>query len=493
MRFSWGPAPNNGAATAPPVGAGARWHERGDKNPDLDFNYDIARGNGWLLGMYDGRLVASATDQNLEMYAGARSGKSISVINNLLQYRGSVIVNDSKGELCAATAIHRAKVLGQKVGIIDPYHIVPDDLKDFRVRFDPMRRLRSENLYLIEDAGTVAGAFIVPSDDGNSRHWDESASAFFRTALLHVATFPSYESRTLDVVYDILMNGRDLGVLADGNHYHGMEGLRREMLANTICPAVIAGANTHFSRPDKEREGVMSTLRRQIDMLSYPAIRRTLSANGVALEALRQSPCTIYICLPVSRLYECKGLARCILMQTLPMCEAHPVPRGELPIWMVLDEIAALGKMEKILQSNAYLPGLGLRMINCWQSFSQPTEIYGREAGKLFQSNAGALCFFGIGGDEAAKRFLESRCGKTLYEQTTQSDVSPHGMISGTSGMSWSDRETPLLSADRAGIVTGRDSFRQIIVTPQGRPLLCDRVAYFNEPLKSLIKARRRR
>jgi type IV secretion system protein VirD4 len=52
--------------------------------------------------------------------AGSRSGKSVSIIGNLLFYKGSVLATDPKGELANITALRRQE-LGQEVYVLDPF------------------------------------------------------------------------------------------------------------------------------------------------------------------------------------------------------------------------------------------------------------------------------------------------------------------------------------------------------------------------------------
>ena len=57
--------------------------------------------------------------------AGSRAGKSVTLIDNLFFYHGSVLATDPKAELANITAARRA-ALGQKVYVLDPFEYASD-------------------------------------------------------------------------------------------------------------------------------------------------------------------------------------------------------------------------------------------------------------------------------------------------------------------------------------------------------------------------------
>ena len=122
--------------------------------------------------------------------AGSRAGKSVTLIGNLLFYRGSVLATDPKGELANITAARRA-ALGQKVHILDPFEIVAERLAGLRAHYNPMSVLVPDSKTIIEDAGLIADALVVSA--GKDPHWDETAKNFIEGIMLHVATDPKYD------------------------------------------------------------------------------------------------------------------------------------------------------------------------------------------------------------------------------------------------------------------------------------------------------------
>ncbi len=110
----------------PPRGSGIAG--RHEKAPSAAWGHPWQLGSSWdwktgevLLGHWEGRLIGRADDRHMITVAGARAGKSSTVlIPNLKRYPGSCIVLDPKGELARATAARRTE-LGQRVFVLDPF------------------------------------------------------------------------------------------------------------------------------------------------------------------------------------------------------------------------------------------------------------------------------------------------------------------------------------------------------------------------------------
>lgn len=158
-------------------------------------------GRKFLLGTVGGEVIGVEDDTHILLCAGSRSGKGRSVIiPNLLHYQGSVLAIDPKGELANITARRRGEGhagqyegLGQKICILDPFGKTADWLEPYKKSFNPMSILQPDSPTLVEDAGLIADAMVLPS--GHDEHWDESAKNFIETVILHVATDEYYEGQ----------------------------------------------------------------------------------------------------------------------------------------------------------------------------------------------------------------------------------------------------------------------------------------------------------
>lgn len=130
-------------------------------------------GDGVLIGYAYRNLLAvrpgSAGKKELGhfMWFGPnRSGKGLSITSNLLQWRGSALVVDIKGEISEATAGYRQDVLGQKVIILNPSSFERSH------RFDPFAEMETD-----EQIFSAATAFMSPDQDGENAVFAQRAAA----------------------------------------------------------------------------------------------------------------------------------------------------------------------------------------------------------------------------------------------------------------------------------------------------------------------------
>ena len=339
-----------------------------------------------------------------------------------------------------------------------------------------MRHLTPDNPRLIEHAGILAdGLVVIP--EGKDPFWDQAARAFVRGVVLHVAVDEVFEGfRNLKTVRDILMLGRDLGVV-EGKHYQGLEGLKIEMMASP-CYAVQYAASELFSMPDRTRESIMGSLRNQLEWLDYPAMRDQVARDDFALEELRGSEaCTIYLCLPVEYLVTASKWMRAIIKDTLRIVEETKRPDGP-PLVALLDESALLEPMRDLQTASAYLPGFGCRF---WQFYQSANQIDPKAMG-VYRSNAGIVQLFGNGGDTETLAWLSKRCGKTTIRVRRMGEVSAEERRRGRTGITASPETVDLISGDEAAQVFGRHTGHQLIIPQHGKPMVIERLKYYDHP-----------
>ena len=109
-----------------------------------------------LIGAFGNKLVGIEDNRHILTVAGSRAGKSVTLINNLLFYRGSVMATDPKAELANITAARRA-ALGQKVHVLDPFGNTSPGIAHLRKSYNPLAVLKPDSPTIIEDAGPDRG------------------------------------------------------------------------------------------------------------------------------------------------------------------------------------------------------------------------------------------------------------------------------------------------------------------------------------------------
>ena len=208
----------------------ARWLSPETIEASKRMAYDPASPGGKILiGAIGPKLIGIEDNRHILSVAGSRAGKSVTVIGNLLFYKGSVLATDPKAELANITAARRA-ALGQKVFVLDPFGQANKSAAPYRARFNPMASLKADNPTIIEDAGLIADGLVIAA--GRDPHWDESARNFIEGVILHVATALEHKGeRNLVTVRALITKALTIEVdEEDGEEYFP---LRDAMLANS--------------------------------------------------------------------------------------------------------------------------------------------------------------------------------------------------------------------------------------------------------------------
>ena len=416
-----------------------------------------ASADGGLLGLDDNRHCLTV--------AGSRAGKGVSVIvPNLCLYPGSALVIDPKGENAALTAARRGagspfcEGLGQAVHILDPFGTVPHHPC---ASFNPLSVFdleRAESYDLaIDDAALIADALVTPGGERES-HWDESARSVLEMLILHVLTTQPPEFCTLPRVRQLLMSGDFL---------EGMQG-------NDAFDGLIAGAAAALLALGKEERGsILSTARRNTKFLESPAMQRVLENSDFDLGDLKRRPMTLYLCLPASRLHTHSRWLRLIIGLALALMEREPI-RPVLPVLFLMDEFAALGKMDVIETAAGLMAGYGVKLWPILQDLTQLKRHY-RESWETFLGNAGLHQFFG-NTDLTTLEHVSKRLGKTHVLSVTESENARGGQ--GGQGLSTKADIANLLNPDEVEYFFARDRQKQIVLIPGQMPWALRRLSY---------------
>ena len=154
----------------------ARWvtPERIMESAALAYDPD-GPGGKVLIGALGGKLIGIDDNRHILTVGGSRSGKSVTLIDNLLFYPGSALCTDPKGELARITARRRA-ALGQKVYVLDPFNRC-GRRRLFRASYNPLpscaRRARRSS-GCDPDRRCARRRHRAEKDP----HWNESARNF---------------------------------------------------------------------------------------------------------------------------------------------------------------------------------------------------------------------------------------------------------------------------------------------------------------------------
>jgi type IV secretion system protein VirD4 len=367
--------------------------------------------DGLLIGrdIGTGKLMRYDGPAHLLTLAPTRAGKGVgTVIPNLLTVPRSVLVIDPKGE--------NAKVAGDArkrfgaVHILDPFGVTGLPAS----AYNPLGRLSAESLDLGEDAASLAEALVMdPPGQQSEAHWNEEAKALLSGLIMFAVAHEDADRKTLATVREYLTLPPER-----------FRALLELMQDSTAAGGLIArAANRFLGKSDREAASVMSSAQRHTHFLDSPRIVAATARSDFQFSALRHDLTSIFLVLPPNRLDAYSRWLRLLVAQALQDIarDAEAAQAGaqrlKQPALFLLDEFAALGRLEAVERAMGLMAGYGLQLWPILQDMSQLKDLYGARA-NTFVANAGVLQTFGVNDFETAKWLSQSMGKETIGYQT---------------------------------------------------------------------------
>ena len=367
----------------------------------------LAKSKGDLLIGRDtfGRMLRYDGPAHLLTIAPTRSGKGVgTIIPNLLTANRSVVCIDPKGENARVT-LRQRETFGP-VYCLDPFGISGRPT----ARYNPLDRLDAASLDLAEDAMTLADALVFDEHEAEA-HWNEEAKALIAGIILYVVCHDDAAHRTLTSVRDYLTLAPD-----------DFTALLTVMQASDGAGGLIArAANRHVSKSHREAAGVLSGAQRHTHFLDSPRIAQVVGGSDFTFADLKDNVASVFLILPPDRLDTYSRWLRLLVAQAIGEM-AGSSAKPPRPVLLLLDEFAALGRLQPVERAMGLMAGYGLQLWPILQDIHQLRSLYGKSAG-TFLSNAGVLQAFGVNDYDTADMLSKTMGRETIaYETGGQSE-----------------------------------------------------------------------
>ena len=360
----------------------------------------LQREDGLLVGRnpHTGRLLHYDGPAHLITLAPTRAGKGVgTVIPNLLAAERSVLVIDPKGE--NARIAGKARRRFGTVHVLDPFEVSGHP----SAAYNPLDRLTPDSLDLGEDAASLTEALVMdPPGQVTEAHWNEEAKAILGGLIMFCVCHEDRDRRSLATVREYLTLPPEklralLELMQDSDEAGGL---------------IARAANRFLGKADREAASVLSNAQRHTHFLDSPRIAKCLARSDFAFSDLRHRITSVFLVLPPNRMDAYSRWLRLLVSQTLQDI-ARDAERSQnasegrserlkAPALFLLDEFAALGRLEAVERAMGLMAGYGLQLWPILQDMSQLKDLYGDRAG-TFIANAGVQQVFGVNDFETAK------------------------------------------------------------------------------------------
>src|ERR1700726_4735376 len=420
--------------------------------------------DGVVLGCHAGHYLRHDGPEHVLCFAPTRSGKGVGlVIPTLLTWPGSAIIHDIKGENWQLTAGWRARF--GRVLLFDPTNPKP-------APYNPLLEVRRGDTE-VRDVQNVADILVDPEGALERRnHWEKTSHSLLVGAILHVLYAET--DKTLAGVAGFLSDPR-----------RPIETTLRAMMATPHLgerphPVVASSARELLNKSENERSGVLSTTMSFLGLYRDPVVAKVTGRSDWRIRDLVDGaqPISLYLVVPPSDIARTKPLMRLVLNQIgRRLTESLDTDRRRQRLLLMLDEFAALGRLDFFESQLAFMAGYGIRSFLITQSLNQLERAYGPNHAIL--DNCHIRIAFSTNDERTAKRVSDAL--GTATEMRAMKNYAGHRLSPWLGHLMVSRQETsrPLLTPGEVMQLSPSDA---IVMVSGVHPVRAHKVRYYEDP-----------
>lgn len=436
-----------------------------------------------FIGTIGKKTIGIRDDRHALTVAASRAGKGISVlIPNLCLYPGSMVVIDPKGELATITAARRGsgsqycQGMGQDIHVLDPFEVSRNSAPQYHSSYNPLDIIDLNDESAIDEADLIAESLIYAGPGDRDSHWIDAGRNLLKALILF--TVAAYRDRPKQKTLPEVRR-----ILSSKSLFNTLETMEKQSGKGAIGDVMAQEATTALDMGDKERGAVYSTIRTQTKFLTSPAMQRVLGSSKFDFTTLKQSPSTVYLCLPAMRMGTHNRWLRLMINQALSAMERVPQKPIGGDVIFLMDEFPVLGRMESIQTAIGQIAGVGVKLWLVIQDLSQLQRNYA-DGWETFFSNSGIVQYFG-NTDLQTTEYISRSLGQIVLETASIGDVTLADRIRGATGITTTQQSFPLLHPDEIARNFARRHNNQLLMLAGREPVQIERINYFGHDLFS--------
>ena len=312
--------------------------------------------------------------------APTRSGKGVSVVlPTLLTWQESAIVTDFKGELWALTSGWRNRHANQNCYRFD---VTGRD----SAKFNPLDTIRIGDIEEFGDSQNIATTLVDQGGgmEGSDSHWKKSAQALLAGLIVYATNMARLEGKSASL-HDVA-----LLIMPPDEEFEDVlqKGLEDTVkMSDSVAEFIKSSFRQHLEREGAEAASVVSTTANYLTLFKDPVIANNTGSSDFSVEDLVDSDnaATLYLVInpndktrlmPVTRLVITVLLRK--LTSRLEFVDNRAQSAYARRCLLLLDEFPALGKMEVLTDTLAYMSTYGIKALLICQDYKQLWDKYTR-------------------------------------------------------------------------------------------------------------------
>ncbi|MGY4408868.1 type IV secretion system protein VirD4 [Bradyrhizobium sp. LB7.1] len=420
---------------------------------------------GVLLGRKGGALLCFGGSEHVLVYAPTRAGKGVGyVIPNLLNWPDSVVVLDVKKENWDRSAGFRA-AHGQEVHLFDPL-----EESGRTARYNPLGYVRSDPADLYDDLQRIA-VMLFPAESRGDPFWFEAARSAFVAVGGYVAETPGLPL-TIGKILHQLSAASDLK-----SHFEKIISARKSG-PSQLSRHCITALNDFLAASENTTNSVRKTVTARLGLWLNPRIDAATSTNDFDLRQLRQRPMSIYLGVTPDNLDRMAPLLNLFFQQVVDLNTRElpeQNPKLNRKVLLLLDEFPALGNVNVLAKSVAFIAGYGIRLLTVVQSPAQLRAIYGVDTARNFMTNHAVEVVFAPKEQDVANE-LSERIGYDTVKARSRSG--PKGLAMRSTSETVSEHRRALMLPQELKLLPKSKAF---ILCSGLQPVIADKIVYYED------------
>jgi len=365
-----------------------------------------------IIGKYKGKYLRWGGNQFAFLAAPPRSGKGVGiVIPNCLHYRDSLVVFDPKLENYEITAGYR-EAHGQEVYLL---HLSTDQFRSHR--WNPLSYVKRDPDFAPGGAFSIAYILYPTSGNmsGNSIFFNEMAQKLFVGLCLYLIETEN-ETGVIPSMPALLK----LATPADGQSL--ADWIKETVKTTPLSDACKTNMLSYVpSAGGQTGSGIISNFMAPLSVFSDPVVAGITSGDDFDLRDVRRKRMSIYVGVNPNDFSRFGRLINLFFSQLISVnTDQLPQQNPDLKYQclLMIDEAAAMGKVDIIETSAAYIAGYELRLLMIFQNRPQMNNLYGVDGAQSLLGNFDCQIIFATRDNKDAQEYSEIIGYETVHSKS---------------------------------------------------------------------------
>lgn len=324
-----------------------------------------------ILARFFGKPISVGGDESMLICSAMGGGKTTAIaVPNLLNWGGSAIVNDLKGELWDLTSNFRRN-RGSECYVFAP----GEEHKD-GASFNPFFYISQEPKFRLRDLQRISEV-LIPFDEKGPSFWVQSARSILVALCLYC--LENKKELTLGHIYDLSKKDDLISFLIEISALGSVE--IKQCLSSVL------------SADEKSQANILSDYINRLNLFGDPIIRAYTSKNTFDLSKMRGHNISVYIKINPVDQERLRPLLTLIWSQFLTEMTRSEPNRQDLKVLALMDEFGNLAKLPMLKSGMSYLRSYKVRAIIIVQYLDQIKSVYGQNDCHAFLNCKTKVCF----------------------------------------------------------------------------------------------------